>query len=765
MIRHWIAAGLFLGSLLWLAAGPVAWEQPEPAQTEPAQTEPAQTEPAQTEPAPAGTAPSGVPGVTVEQADGQPLVFRSGVNYVRVDAFVTDDDDNPVFDLTQDDFEVYEDDVLQTIDSFQVIRVDPLPELTDTPLTEVGRTRADQELAAAQPDVRVFVIFLDDYHVRRENSVTARQMLIDFIENDLIPTDLVAVMYPLTPIEEVLLTRDHASIVRALERFEGVKYHYEPRNPFEARYTFYPTEIVERIRNEVSLSALRGLMVRLGGLREGRKSVLLVSEGFSNYVPPQLRSHNAEDPVDPLINPSRFDPFAAENPYEQTYAFFRQAETIGDLRRVFQTANRFNTSIYAVDPRGLTAFEFDVSQPSISFRTDSQALRETQSTLRVLADTTDGRAIINQNDLRRGLQQMLADASGYYLLGYDSSLAPTDGEFHEIEVRVKRPGLRVRARRGYWAITERDVERALAAPENEPPRAVDVALDALAAPRRGRLVRTWFGTSRGEVGRTRVQFVWEPVDGRGRRDEASRVLLTAMGDDGPLFRGRIPDVPERPGRGTARRGGAAPGATLSKSIEFEADPGEVQFTLAIEGAAGEVLDRDRGEITIPDFTGPETVLSTPVFVRARNALEYRDLVEDWAATPGVSRTFRRTEQIIVRFEAYAPGGETPAVEARLVNRTGESIVPLGVIPAGQVRSITAAAASSDGTAALADVDPGAGSPGIVFDAGSRDPSAPANLFQVHVAPAFLPPGDYLIELKATYADQETTRLAAFRLTS
>ena len=54
------------------------------------------------------------------------------------------------------------------------------------------------------------------------------------------------------------------------------------------------------------LSALRGLMVRLGGLREGRKSVLLLSEGYTNYVPPQLRSHNAEDPVDPTINPNRF---------------------------------------------------------------------------------------------------------------------------------------------------------------------------------------------------------------------------------------------------------------------------------------------------------------------------------------------------------------------------------------------------------------------------------------------------------------------------
>ena len=77
-----------------------------------------------------------------------------------------------------------------------------------------------------------------------------------------------------------------------------------------------------------------------------------------------------------------------------------------------------------------------------------QALQSSQDTLRVLAGETDGRAIVNRNDLDAGLRQIVRDSSAYYLLGYNSTQAPTDGKFHAIKVRVKRPGARrcVRAR-------------------------------------------------------------------------------------------------------------------------------------------------------------------------------------------------------------------------------------------------------------------------------------------------------------------------------
>ncbi len=696
-------------------------------------TTPGRAQQRQTQPTPEATATSGQ-----EDAQASPVadsgaedaaarqsptpIFRTGINYIRVDVIATDGDGNHVTDLTLDDFEVYEDDVLQDVDSFQRIEVDMLPAIDGEPVTEVGIRRSDQELAASQADVRVFVIFLDDYHVREGNSIQAGLMLTDFLENDLIPTDLVGVMYPLMPLDAVRLTRDHEAIITAVKQFRGVKYDYEVRNQFEARYNQYPTTVVERIRNDVSLSALRGLMVLLGGLREGRKSVLVVSEGYSDYVPPQLREQNAELGL-AGGNPDRGNPLAGDNSFEATNAFFETSMMMMDLQRVYEIANRFNTSLYTVDPRGLAVFEFDLDQPSVGINTDQRALRRTQDSLRLLAEQTDGRAIVNTNDLVPGLQQMLKDASSYYLLGYNSSLAATDGEFHEIDVRVRRDGIRVRSRPGYWAITERDAERALTTTANEPPKAVELALSALAAPQRGRLVRTWVGTAPASNGKTRVTFVWEPTQVRGRREVASRVLVTAMGDDGSAyFRGRVPERTTGAGRGTTR--GRDPAPPPVTRVEFEADPGVMQLSLAIEGEAGDVIDRDLDKIEIPDFTGPDLVISTPSFVRARNALALREIVDDYDVVPTASRDFRRTDQVLVRFEAHAPGDAVPKVEARLLNRNGGAIYPLDV------------QASVDG-----------------------------HPYQVHLTPVSLPPDEYIIELTVTTPDSEATELIAFRLNS
>ena len=129
-----------------------------------------------------------------------------------------------------------------------------------------------------------------------------------------------------------------------------------------------------------------------------------------------------------------------------------------DLRQIYQAANRNNVSIYAVDPRGLATNEFDIAE-NINSRTDRDYLNSTMDTLRIMAEQTDGRAIVNRNDLTLAMKQIVRDASAYYLLGYSSASAPTDGKFHEIKVRIRRPGVQVRARRGYWAVSPADVER------------------------------------------------------------------------------------------------------------------------------------------------------------------------------------------------------------------------------------------------------------------------------------------------------------------
>ena len=638
-------------------------------------------------------------------ARSQTPVFRSGINFVRVDAIVTDDDGNPILDLTQDDFRVFEDEVEQTIESFRLVEVTGVPDPALPPPSSI-RNEYDQEREAARPDSRIFVFFLDDYHVREMNAVRLRSMLVEFIETQLRPTDLVGVMYPLTPIMDVQLTRNHAQIVRALEGFDGIKYDYEPRNMYEHQYAHFPTTTVEMIRNDVSLSALKGLAIYLGGLREGRKSVIVLSEGYSNYVPPQLRDMTALGGG--LFNPQRYNPLAGETHLEETQQFFESSYMRTELLYTADLANKNNTSFYMVDPRGLATGEFDSSNVTIDMRTDYRLLRELQDTLRVLADETDGRAIINRNDMLPGLAQIVADQSAYYLLGYTSSAAPTDGEFHEIDVEVLRDDVRIRARRGYYALTAANAARVLAPSRPAPPRAVDTALASLAEPLRGRYVRTWVGARRGDNGRTQLTFVWEPIGGeRSRRQEsASQVRLMAMSDSSAYFRGEVPGT----------------GAGRVPRASFEVDPGALELNIAIEDEYGDVLDRAIDELVAPDFTGPDVALSTPQVLRARNAVELRQLLADPDALPTASRFFRRNDQLLVRVEAYAPGGIAPRVRAELLSREGTVMMELPV-----------------------------------------DAPEDAGPHQVLLQLSPFPRGDYLLELSAEAGDESASALVAFRV--
>ena len=660
-----------------------------------------------------------------EEQSQQPT-FRAEINVVRVDIIVTDRDGNPVTDLEADDFEVFEDDTPQTIDSFKLVRLTGTPEPGAEPARPI-RNEFDEEREAAREDVRLFAIFFDDYHVRFENAARLRETLINFIYTQLGPSDMVSVMYPLTPLDLVQMTRNHESIVGAIEGFEGRKYRYEPRNQFEQRYANYPTSVVERIRNEVSLDGLRALVTHLGGLREGRKALILVSEGYTNYVPPQLRDRDASLPG--FGNPNRRNPQAGDNSLEQTSAFFADTDIMRELRYVFNAANRGNTAIYAVDPRGLAVSEFDLSQPTISIGTDSQTLRTTMNTLRTLAEETDGRAIVNQNDVGPGLRQMVRDSSTYYLIGYSSTQAPSDGKFHEVKVRVKRDGVRIRARKGYWALTADDVARVSAAAlDPGPPSEVEEALAAIVEPRRGRFVRTWVGSARGDDGRTRVTFVWEavPLVPGERREELGRVALTASSDAGdPYYRGRIPDAV---GGTSARDSGASrqsgPSPPSSGRVTFDVAPGQMHMLIAVEGTTGDVLDREATETTIVDFTGTDVAFSTPAIFRAGTELEMRRLVGDLEAVPIAGRTFRRTDRVLIRFEVYAPGSAVPTVTARLLNRSGSSMSDIPV-----------------------------------------QPPAPGQPTQIDLSLAHLAPGEYLVELSATAGDEYAKELIAFRVVS
>jgi len=623
---------------------------------------------------PAQTPPPQQPPAGQPPAGQRPPVIRSGINFVSVDVIITDKKTGDVvLDMKPDDFDVREDKKPQKVDTFEVIRIDgsTAPAYAPKEIT----SPMDEEIEARQPNVRLFIILLDDYHVRRGNDLAVRKPLIDFINNSLAPQDMVAFMYPMTPVTSLTFTRNRSSMIATVNHFEGRKGIYEPRNEFEERYAYYPTQTVERIRNDISMGALSGAAVKLGGMRDGRKSIIFVSEGFTATVPAQLN-----DPVAALPGMgNRAQPGVDVNsPRAESQKFFESTDLQNRLREVYDTINRNNTSVYAVDPRGLAAFEYDVNQ-GVSLTTDRNTLNDSIDSLRVLADNTDGRAIVNRNDIAAGMKQIMRDASGYYLLGYTSSSAPTDGKFHTIEVHVKRPNVEVRARKGYWAYTAEDAARASAPPKPGPPPEIAHALNSIVEPTKGgHAAHFWTGTDQGSDGKSRVMFVWEPLltpgsaEAARAREVASRVMLTATASDGrPVFRGPVETG------APAGDGAAAASAPSGASVSFPVDPGPIELRIVVQNASGQTIDSTTQSVTVPDYAKAGVAFGTPRVYRGRTARDILLARNNPDATPTVTREFSRSERLFIRFDAYASGGAKPEVTARLLNRGG---TPMADVP-------------------------------------------------------------------------------------
>jgi VWFA-related protein len=355
----------------------------------------------------------------------QPPTFRGGTNLVQVDAIVATADGQPIVDLTATDFELLDDGKPVPIDRVRFLGAAEYA--GDSTLAPI-RTHEDEEREASRDDVRVYAIVLDDYHVMRMGELHVIEPLLAFVRQ-LPPTDLLAVYYPLDSVTDVAFSRDREPVLKAIRAFYGRRGDYTPKHPVEEEHLRRIRDI-EQIRRQIVMSSLQGLATHLGGIKQGRKTIVFVSEGFTQ-------------PVD-------------------------------ELRDLYEAANRANVAIYPVDPRGLT-----MSNGATTSRQMMTGLVSDGDAMRALAIETGGRAIIQRNNIRGELDQVLRDASAYYLIAYESS-HPDDGKFHRVTVRVKRPRATVFARSGYWAF-KRGENAISSAPSLAPVLpAVQAAVDKLA---------------------------------------------------------------------------------------------------------------------------------------------------------------------------------------------------------------------------------------------------------------------------------------------
>jgi VWFA-related protein len=408
----------------------------------------------------------------VSPVDEQDVV-RITTNLVQVDAVVTKNG-KQVTDLTAEDFDLFEDGKPQKITHFSYVSNVPSanPAQTAAPPVKKDAIAAPVLPAVARPnDVRrIMALVIDDLGMSFESVSRVRKQARKFIDEKLQPNDLVAIIRTGGDVGALQqFTTDKRMLYNAIDH---LRWHPCSR---AGLYVFAPAGSTatpgdapcggtRNIRD-----TLRSLKFIVEGMRElpGRKSLVL----FSDQLPIETQ--------EPGTTNSQVQNQNDTGAIDTGDADFGNDTTtyLGQLKKVAELAIRASVVIYAVDSRGLAYTGLTAAdrlsgnaravtgQVNSIIRGRSLAMIANREGSELIAKQTGGFLIGNSNDF--GLDRIADDQRGYYLLGYRPNDETFNKQFHHITLKVKRHGLTVRTRDGFFGISEEDARAKELTPENQ----------------------------------------------------------------------------------------------------------------------------------------------------------------------------------------------------------------------------------------------------------------------------------------------------------
>ena len=390
----------------------------------------------------------------VLDAQRQPPVFRSGVTLVTTDVIVRDGDGLFIPDLTRDDFTIYEDDVAQEIASLVLVHGGRVyNQLLPPPPVQEGIILPGRAApAAAATPGRIFVIFIDDLHIRAADTPLIHRVM------DLLPDALIhqgdefGIISSGKSAIRVQMTTDQNRL-RAIDQAVGEA--FDPRILIETATqlsSLNETRWRAHVAFKTALETVRGLEQ----IQHRRKVFLYISAGY-NFNPFDDARVNAR--IESMQQVGFFENGGTRLPefdepaldqFTTTDAFgevFSDSELHNELLLLIDAANRANVSFYTVDVRGLTTI------PDLDFdlRTTewNEYIRTQHSSLRTLAELTGGMAVVNRNTFREAFTEIDAETSDYYVLGFYSSNPDETRRTRRLRVEVAQDGADVRSRTHY----------------------------------------------------------------------------------------------------------------------------------------------------------------------------------------------------------------------------------------------------------------------------------------------------------------------------
>ncbi len=602
------------------------------------------------------------PGQTPSAPQLQSPTFKVEVEYVEVDASVTDGTGAFVRGLTADDFQVFEDGRPQAIVNFSMVDI-PIQRY-DRPLYSAEPIEPDTASNEQRFEGRVYVMVIDDLHTDFFRTQRVRAAARQFIQTRFGSNDLMAVVHTAGKDEaNQEFTNNKRLLLAAVDETVGRKVQsatLSRNDDFVASFGLHAEDMdePERAYNaRVTMQVLESVADWFGSVRGRRKAILFLSEGLD---------YDLSTVIGSIGQPNSW----ASPVYDQ-------------VQDTIRAAARSNVSIYGIDPRGLsnladeditvTSFGADLGQPASLDQAQSidatqpadasgvgrgsmQAeMRSAQDSLRVLSDETGGFAVVNRNDFTGAFDRLVADNSSYYVLAYYPAGNKRDGKFHKIDVRVKRPGLRVRSRKGYLLEKEktpapldpkilgsREVHEALASPL---PISDGVTMRAFAAPFKDAAPNASVLLTTELLG---TGLHTEPTDG-------VEVTYAAVDRKGAVTDGKTDTVRMTNLRPETKARVAATGMRLLNRLTLP--PGRYQLRFAARDTASGAIGSVLYDLDVPDFRTEPLVLSGLVLASA-GASRWITVRPDAALQPVLPgpptalRRFARNDEIALFAEVY-----------------------------------------------------------------------------------------------------------------
>ena len=574
-------------------------------------------------------------GLVGELRQGPPSAlqtFRTGIDIVLVDVSVLDRDRLPVRGLAASDFTILEDGKERDIVAFSAVDL-PAPV---TPSTPWMRDVPPDVVSNVGPQEGRLVVILMDRTIRPQMQIMGRR-IAEAAVNALGPGDLAAVIYSGPGVPQNF-TADRSLLLAAINR---------PFITLRDRDMGNPGECYCGI---CSLEAMTHVAEVLRDVPQRRKSLLFIGDyvGIVNWG------------YDPPI-------------------FVDCEPPIKDAReKLTRAAQAANLTMHAFDPRGLEVGGLDASMRSTNPVADSALLRAGMRSrldaLRVLADVTGGRAVLNTNAPGDQMTSVMRETSSYYVLGFQSADVTGAGRAHKIEVKVNRRGVRVQSRRGHGSPVN-----ARSAPGDRPPSTLTDAVEDL-LPKTGLEIAVtaipFASVDRAEADVIVAVGVREPPNPSKPAGSSPREVESVE-----IFTGAF----DREGRNVAflRQNLDVTPETMASGLRYDAlatlqlNPGRYEIRVAVQHRRTERIGSVYAYVDVPEFAkgGPwlsGVVLASPSTQLATPA----DAVADVSpVVPTSLREFARAGNLTAFVRVYR-GGENDGqvtVHARIIDAGSQTV--------------------------------------------------------------------------------------------